>query len=100
MAGSGDVGALPAYVLGRNTEHIPAALGNYSHAEGDGCTAGGIGSHAEGFATLSQGDYSHTQGLRTFAFNSYEAAFGKFNKSLNEEDISHKTVFSIDENIQ
>ena len=28
MAGSGDVGALPAYVLGRNTEHITAVLAN------------------------------------------------------------------------
>ena len=82
--------------LGSHAEGFEtAALGNYSHVEGDGCTAGGIGSHAEGFATLSQGDYSHTQGLRTFAFNSYEVAFGEFNESLNGEDISYKTVFSI-----
>ena len=72
-----------------------SALGEASHAEGDSCTAEGIGSHAEGFATFSQGDYSHTQGKRTFAFNSYEVSFGEFNESLNGEDISYKTVFSI-----
>ncbi len=86
--------------LGSHAEGFEtAALGNYSHSEGDGCTAKGIGSHAEGFTTLSQGDYSHTQGLRTFAFNSYEVAFGEFNESLNEEDISRKTVFSIGDGI-
>ena len=37
-------------------------IGNYSHAEGYGTTASGIGSHAEGYGTTAPCDYSHVEG--------------------------------------
>ena len=41
--------------------------GDYTHAEGEGSIAIGLGSHAEGANTYAGGNYSHTEGVLTIA---------------------------------
>lgn len=56
-------------------EHMGTASGQYSHAEGIHCNAGGTGSHAEGFRTYA-GSYSHAEGSTTMAKQEYSHAEG------------------------
>ena len=42
--------------------YLGVASGTFSHAEGVGCLAVGIGAHAEGFLTIASGNYSHAEG--------------------------------------
>ena len=50
-----------------NGEKFTAALGKYSHAEGQITLTVGHGSHAEGNGTKAKGNYSHAEGLKTTA---------------------------------
>ncbi len=56
-------------------EHMGTASGQYSHAEGIHCNAGGTGSHAEGFRTYAR-SYSHAEGSTTMAKQEYSHAEG------------------------
>jgi trimeric autotransporter adhesin len=46
---------------------VNQAIGEYSHAEGEGTTAQGAYSHAEGNSTTTIGEYSHAEGASTLA---------------------------------
>ena len=56
------------------------AIGMYSFAEGDSCTAEGIAAHAEGRLTMAIGDYSHTSGFGTIAETMNLYSIGMHNK--------------------
>ena len=84
MAGTG-TGSL------RNSKST--AGGNYSFAEGNGCSASGDyahsegeltkavknGSHAEGYSTVTSGSYSHAEGAGTIANHKSQHVFGEYN---------------------
>ncbi len=53
-----------------------ASVGQYSHAEGVGSAAGGLGSHAEGYYTIATGSYAHAEGVNTRALSSGSHAEG------------------------
>lgn len=55
--------------------------GDYTHAEGQGCSANGDASHAEGKGTDVEGHYGHAEGLRTIVENNCEHAEGCYNVS-------------------
>lgn len=52
------------------------AADNYAHAEGYVCTASGTAAHAEGYRTSATGDYSHAEGHSTRAAGTYSHAEG------------------------
>lgn len=54
-----------------------AAVGNYSHAEGLLTKARGVNSHAEGQETEAVGDYSHAEGFQTHANKNNSHAEGR-----------------------
>lgn len=57
------------------------AIGEYSHAEGNGTEASGDCSHAEGNGTIASGDYSHAQNDHTLAAYKSQTAMGKYNSN-------------------
>ena len=67
--------------------YIVTASGQYSHAEGSGTKAIGIGSHAEGAGTTATGQSSHAEGLNTISSGSYSHAEGNQTTALGY--ISH-----------
>jgi len=83
------------YILPGNNP--PRAVGNYSHAEGYGTKASGIGSHAEGYAINdyaleennpgANGNYSHAEGYTTWANGTASHAEGRKTKAVG--DYSH-----------
>lgn len=52
------------------------AIGEYSHAEGDGTTSLGDDSHAEGLSTSSSGNHSHAEGCSTISSGASSHAEG------------------------
>lgn len=83
-----------AYGYYSHTEgNSTVSYGENSHSEGLRSTAFGASSHAEGEYSYAAGVGSHTQGLGTIAYNNYEAAFGQYNKSIDDGDNS--TIYSI-----
>ncbi len=64
-----------------------ASVGQYSHAEGIGSAAGGIGSHAEGYYAVATGSYSHAEGVNTRAIASGSHSEGLFTTASG--DYSH-----------
>lgn len=53
-------------------------VGNYSHAEGNSCTASGSASHAEGYYATASGQYSHAEGNFTTASGNTSHAEGYY----------------------
>ncbi len=68
-----------AFAEGRDTK----ALGQYSHAEGRGTTAG-YAAHAEGRNTKAMHDYSHAEGYNTEATGQFGHAEGRDTKAVGQ----------------
>lgn len=84
------------YTVGDNAEVFNAysnnkAIGNYSHAEGNGTTTLGKYSHAEGESTTASGPASHAEGAYTIASSAHQHVQGK----CNIEDSNDKYAFII-----
>lgn len=59
------------------SQNVTAAIGDYSHAEGQDNLTVGIASHAEGYKTQALGDYTHTEGYRTINYGDYSHVEGQ-----------------------
>lgn len=77
-----------SHIEGQNN----TSSGSYSHVEGYNNSSVGVYSHTEGENNYAYGKCSHTQGLGTVAYNNYEAAFGQYNESRNDDN---PTIYSI-----
>lgn len=65
--------------LSSHAEGESYAIGEYSHAEGLGCSTEGRCSHAEGIACIAQGENSHAEGNSTVAKGQNSHAEGSYN---------------------
>lgn len=84
---AGDGETSPSYYSHADEDNV--LEGYFTHAEGNGTWAKGVGSHAEGFNTRAFSQYTHAEGYETSANGRYSHVEGRETKTVSGALCAH-----------